>query len=164
MGKSGKTNRAEPSDLKWIDEFPGCAKRLSLKKLPCCIWLKQVFFLNLLFKNSGYLKEIIQLLISAACSHKDTLVRKSCIQVFIKHIKNWCTRPNEDEKVIYEKCGDDFLLHLAMNIFQSIQCPEDLAKKYCLELKVCDVKDLKSIYKSLVERLKMQQNGSMAFR
>lgn len=160
-------------------------------------------------KNSGYLKEIIQLLISAACIHKDILVRKSCVQVFIKLIKNWCTMPNEDEKVpgfrsfiienfaanccfysvlentfelrdahtyalfgeivvaqkvIYEKCGDDFLLHLARNIFPAIQCPKDLAEKYCLELKLCDVKDLKSIYKSLVERLRMQQNGSMAFR
>lgn len=155
------------------------------------------------------MKEIIQLLISAACIHKDILVRKSCVQVFIKLIKNWCTMPNEDEKVpgfrsfiienfaanccfysvlentfelrdahtyalfgeivvaqkvIYEKCGDDFLLHLARNIFPAIQCPKDLAEKYCLELKLCDVKDLKSIYKSLVERLRMQQNGSMAFR
>jgi hypothetical protein len=39
-------------------------------------------------KNSGYLSEIIQLLICAACSHKDILVRKSCVQVFIKLIKN----------------------------------------------------------------------------
>ena len=50
-------------------------------------------------KNSGYLSEIIQLLICAACSHKDILVRKSCVQVFIKLIKNWCTGPNGDEKV-----------------------------------------------------------------
>ena len=26
MGKSGKTNRAEPTDMKWIDQFPGCAE------------------------------------------------------------------------------------------------------------------------------------------
>ena len=26
MGKSGKTNRAEPTELKWIDQFPGCAE------------------------------------------------------------------------------------------------------------------------------------------
>ena len=26
MGKSGKTNRAEPTDLSWIDQFPGCAE------------------------------------------------------------------------------------------------------------------------------------------
>ena len=26
MGKSGKTNKAEPTELKWIDQFPGCAK------------------------------------------------------------------------------------------------------------------------------------------
>ena len=26
MGKIGKTNRAEPTDLKWIDQFPGCAE------------------------------------------------------------------------------------------------------------------------------------------
>ena len=26
MGKSGKTNRAEPTDLNWIEQFPGCAE------------------------------------------------------------------------------------------------------------------------------------------
>ena len=26
MGKSGKTNRAEPTELGWIDQFPGCAE------------------------------------------------------------------------------------------------------------------------------------------
>ncbi|KAH9298639.1 hypothetical protein KI387_030321, partial [Taxus chinensis] len=163
----------------------------------------------LLPNNFGYLNELIQLLISAACGHKDILVRKACVQVFIKLIKNWCTRSNEDEKVpgfrnfiiqnfaaaccfysvidttfdfrdahtitlfgdivcaqkvIYEKCGDDFLLHLAMNIFPATQCPQDLAEQYCLELQRSDVKVLKDIYKSLVERLRMLQNGIMAFR
>ena len=26
MGKSGKTNRAEPIELGWIDQFHGCAE------------------------------------------------------------------------------------------------------------------------------------------
>ena len=26
MKKSGKTNRAEPTELNWIDKFPGCAE------------------------------------------------------------------------------------------------------------------------------------------
>ena len=26
MKKSGKTNRAEPTELNWIDRFPGCAE------------------------------------------------------------------------------------------------------------------------------------------
>jgi len=26
MGKSGKINRAEPTDLSWIDQFPGCVE------------------------------------------------------------------------------------------------------------------------------------------
>ena len=26
MGKSGKTNRAEPTELNWVDQFPGCAE------------------------------------------------------------------------------------------------------------------------------------------
>ena len=26
MRKSGKTNRAEPTELNWIDQFPGCAE------------------------------------------------------------------------------------------------------------------------------------------
>ena len=26
MKKSGKTNRTEPTNLSWIDKFPGCAE------------------------------------------------------------------------------------------------------------------------------------------
>ena len=26
MGKSGRTNRSEPTELKWIDQFPGCVE------------------------------------------------------------------------------------------------------------------------------------------
>ena len=26
MKRSGKTNRAEPTELNWIDKFPGCAE------------------------------------------------------------------------------------------------------------------------------------------
>eukprot|EP01018_Ginkgo_biloba_P004887 Gb_29796 [translate_table: standard] len=160
-------------------------------------------------KSTGYLNAIMQLLLFAACSHKDILVRKACVQVFIKLIKDWCNRSNENEKVpgfrnfiienfaarccvdsvlentfefrdantfalfgeivvaqkvMYEKCGDDFLVHLATKIFPAAQCPQNLAEQYCLELQHNDVKDLKSLFKSLVERLRLQQNGSLVFR
>ena len=26
MGKNGKTNRAEPTELNWVDQFPSCAE------------------------------------------------------------------------------------------------------------------------------------------
>ena len=26
MGKSGKTNSADPTELNWIDQFPGCVE------------------------------------------------------------------------------------------------------------------------------------------
>ena len=26
MGKSGKVNRAEPTDVSWIEKFPGCVE------------------------------------------------------------------------------------------------------------------------------------------
>ena len=26
MGKSGKVNRAEPTDISWIEKFPGCVE------------------------------------------------------------------------------------------------------------------------------------------
>ena len=26
MGKSGKTNRVEPTDVSWIEKFPGCVE------------------------------------------------------------------------------------------------------------------------------------------
>ena len=29
MKKSGKTNRAEPTDLSWVDNFPGCVELFS---------------------------------------------------------------------------------------------------------------------------------------
>ncbi|XP_074565913.1 exportin-T-like [Curcuma longa] len=39
----------------------------------------------------GCLDVIIQLLLITACSHKDILLRKMCVQIFVKLIKDWCT-------------------------------------------------------------------------
>ncbi|KAJ0007649.1 hypothetical protein Pint_29138 [Pistacia integerrima] len=160
-------------------------------------------------KSRSYLDPIMQLLLSTSCNHKDYLVRKACVQIFIRLIKDWCVRPYGEEKVpgfqsfiievfardcclysvldksfefgdantlvlfgeivtaqkvIYEKFGNDFLIHLVSKDFPSACCPHDLAEQYCQKLQGSDFKALKSSYQSLIEKLRLQQNGSLVFR
>ncbi|KAK8618711.1 hypothetical protein V6N13_132693 [Hibiscus sabdariffa] len=68
------------------------------------------------------------------------------------------------QKVIYEKFGDDFLVHFVSKGFPSVHCPQNLAEQYCQKLKGSDVKALRSFYQSLIEHLRHQQNGSLVFR
>ncbi|XP_076954936.1 exportin-T-like isoform X1 [Bidens hawaiensis] len=49
-------------------------------------------------KSQVYLDPMMQLLLFTSCNHKDLVVRKACVQIFIRLIKDWCTKP---EKVIY---------------------------------------------------------------
>ncbi|XP_062187227.1 exportin-T-like [Phragmites australis] len=44
-----------------------------------------------------YLETIMQLLLFTSCSHKDILLRKACVQIFVKLIKDWCT--NSEDKL-----------------------------------------------------------------
>ncbi|OAY36407.1 exportin-T isoform X2 [Manihot esculenta] len=160
-------------------------------------------------KSRGYLDSLMQLLLYAACNHKDILVRKSCVQIFNRLIKDWCAKPYGEEKVpgfqsfiieafatncclysvldksfdfqdantlvlfgeivqaqklLYEKFGNDFVLHFVSKGFPSAHCPQDLAQQYCQRLQGSDFKALKSFYQSLVENLRLQQNGSLVFR
>ncbi|KAK9101542.1 hypothetical protein Scep_024972 [Stephania cephalantha] len=136
-------------------------------------------FLSL--KSRVYLDPLIQLLLHTSCSHKDILVRKACVQIFIRLIKDWCARPNVEEKVpgfqnfiietfaincclysvldksfefrdantlvlfgeivvaqkvMYEKFGDEFLVHFVSKAFQTAQCPQELAEQYCQKLQI----------------------------
>ncbi|KMT04827.1 hypothetical protein BVRB_7g169980 [Beta vulgaris subsp. vulgaris] len=50
-------------------------------------------------KGRVYLDPIMQLLLYSSCNHKDITVRKACVQVFIRLIKDWCTSPYGEEKV-----------------------------------------------------------------
>ncbi|KAF9615080.1 hypothetical protein IFM89_021651 [Coptis chinensis] len=50
-------------------------------------------------KSIVYLEPITQLLLYTSCSHKDILLRKTCVQLFIRLIKDWCTRSQGEEKV-----------------------------------------------------------------
>ncbi|PSR96202.1 Exportin-T like [Actinidia chinensis var. chinensis] len=160
-------------------------------------------------KSRGYMDPMMQLLLHAACNHKDMLVRKSCVQIFIKLIKDWCSRPFGEEKVpgfqsfvieifatncclysvldksfefhdahtlvlfgemvlaqkvMYEKFGNDFLVHFVSKGFPTAGCPQDLAAQYCQKLQGNDIEALKSFYQSLIENLRLQQNGSLVFR
>ncbi|KAG6395676.1 hypothetical protein SASPL_141800 [Salvia splendens] len=160
-------------------------------------------------KSTPHLDLMMQLLLYNCCNHKDIIVRKACVQVFIRLIKDWCAGPYGKEmlpgfqrfiietfavncclysvldksfefrdantillfgeivtaqKVMYEKLGNDFLLHFVSKCFPSIHCPQDLAEQYCQKLQGNDVKALKSFYQSLVERLRPLQNGSLVSR
>ncbi|KAM3364786.1 hypothetical protein ACQJBY_014881 [Aegilops geniculata] len=46
-----------------------------------------------------YLETIMQLLLFTSCSHKDILLRKACVQIFVKLIKDWCTTSKADDKL-----------------------------------------------------------------
>lgn len=50
-------------------------------------------------KSRPYLDPIMQLLLYSSCNHKDILVRKGCVQIFITLIKDWCASPYSEEKV-----------------------------------------------------------------
>ncbi|TXG68329.1 hypothetical protein EZV62_003264 [Acer yangbiense] len=160
-------------------------------------------------KSRGYLEQIMQLLVNTSCHHKDYVMRKACVQIFIRLIKDWCSRPFGEEKVpgfqnfmievfakncclysvldksfefgdantlilfgeivsaqkvMYEKFGNDFLVGFVYNNFPSAHCPQDLAEQYCQKLQGNDFKGLKSFYQSLIEKLRLQQNGSLVFR
>ncbi|XP_031386775.1 exportin-T isoform X2 [Punica granatum] len=159
-------------------------------------------------KSRGYLDRLMQLLLYTSCNHRDILVRKACVQIFTRLIKDWCTGPNEEkvpgfqrfvieafatncclqsvldksfefrdantlllfgeivsaQKVMYEKFGDDFLVYFVSRGFPAAHCPQDLAEQYCQKLQGCDIKALKSFYQSLIENLRLQQNGSLVFR
>ncbi|XP_059456969.1 exportin-T [Corylus avellana] len=160
-------------------------------------------------KSRAYLGPMMQLLLYTSCNHRDILVRKACVQIFITLIKDWCARPSGEEKVpgfqkfiietfatdcclyslldksfefrdantlvlfgeivlaqkvMYEKFGDEFLIHFVSKGFPAAHCPQDLAEQYCLNLQGNDIKALKSFYQSLIENLRMQQNGSLVFR
>ncbi|XP_024970588.1 exportin-T [Cynara cardunculus var. scolymus] len=160
-------------------------------------------------KSRVYLDPMMQLLLYTSCNHKDLVVRKACVQIFIRLIKDWCARPFGEEKVpgfqsfvieafatncclysvldksfefrdastlvlfgeivlaqkvMYERFGNDFLLNFVSKGFLAAHCPQDLAEQYCQKLQGNDMKSLKSFYQSLIENLRVQQNGSLVFR
>ncbi|XP_064968406.1 exportin-T-like isoform X3 [Musa acuminata AAA Group] len=158
----------------------------------------------------GYLDAMMQLLLLTACSHKDILLRKLCVQIFVKLIRDWCTNCNGDDKVpgfrsfviekfatncclysvldksfefrdantlvlfgeivlaqkvMYEKLGNDFIIHFVSQGLQAAHCPHEIAEQYYQKLQQAnDAKALRSFYQLLIENLRQQQNGSLVFR
>ncbi|CAI0470706.1 unnamed protein product [Linum tenue] len=56
-------------------------------------------------KSRAYLEPMMQLLLYTACHHKDTVVRKACVQIFIRLIKDWSVGPyGGEEKVPGFQC------------------------------------------------------------
>nr|GMC51927.1 exportin-T isoform X1 [Ipomoea batatas] len=68
------------------------------------------------------------------------------------------------QKVMYEKFGNDFLIHFVSKGLPSANCPQDLAEQYCQKLQGNDMKALKLFYQLLVEKLRHQRNDSTVFR
>lgn len=168
--------------------------------------LSSVYLSN---KSKVYLPPMLQLLLRTACHHKDILLRKACVQIFARLIKDWCTKSYAEEKVpgfqryvvddfakncclysvldksfdfadanthilfgeivmaqkvMYEKIGDDDFLRPFVSNFASAHRNQDLAEQYCQKLRGNDIKALRSFYQSLIETLRVQQNGSVIFR
>ncbi|KAG6478049.1 hypothetical protein ZIOFF_061481 [Zingiber officinale] len=83
-----------------------------------------------------------------------------CVQIFVKLIKDWCTSYNGDDMVpgfrsfIIEKFAINCCLHSVLDKsfdFRDANSTDDL-------------KAMKSFYHLLIENLRQQQNGSLAFR
>ncbi|XP_073105728.1 exportin-T-like isoform X2 [Elaeis guineensis] len=68
------------------------------------------------------------------------------------------------QKVMYEKFGDDFIIHFLSKGLPAVHCPRDLAEQYYQKLQGHDIKTLKSFCQSLIENLRQHQNGSLVFR
>lgn len=68
------------------------------------------------------------------------------------------------QKVMYERFGNAFLMHLMSGAFPSANCPQDMAEQYCQKLQGNDIGGLKSYYQSLIKNLRLQQNGNHVFR
>ncbi|MQL73677.1 hypothetical protein Taro_006011 [Colocasia esculenta] len=49
-------------------------------------------------KNQVYLDVIIQMLLVASYSHKDMIVRKTCVQIFVRFTKDWCDKNDNQDK------------------------------------------------------------------
>ncbi|CAM6105358.1 unnamed protein product [Calypogeia fissa] len=65
------------------------------------------------------------------------------------------------QKVLYKKCGDEFLMHLATKLLPEVHCPPNLAEQYCLHIQRSDLKDLRTFYRPFIEKLRPHENGSM---
>ncbi|XP_018457386.2 exportin-T isoform X3 [Raphanus sativus] len=68
------------------------------------------------------------------------------------------------QKVMYDKFGDAFLMHLLSGAFPSADRPQDLAEQYRQKLQGNDTGGLKLYYQSLIKNLRLQQNGNHVFR
>ncbi|VFQ67039.1 unnamed protein product [Cuscuta campestris] len=155
-------------------------------------------------KCQAYLDTMMQMLLHSCCNHKDIVIRKTCVQIFIRLIKDWCTIQYGEEKVpgfrsfvidafatnccvhsvldksfnfcdansfilfgeivlaqkvMYEKFGNDFIVHFVSKSFSSTRCPQHLTQQYCQKLQGNDMKALKSCYQSIIENLRLQENG-----
>lgn len=40
------------------------------------------------------------------------------------------------QKLLYEKCGNDLLIHLATKVLPAVHCPPNLAEQFCLHIQV----------------------------
>ncbi|XP_051115538.1 exportin-T isoform X2 [Andrographis paniculata] len=58
--------------------------------------LSSIFILP---KAYPYLEMMISLLSYTCCNHKDIVVRKACVQIIVRLIKDWCGDPYREEKV-----------------------------------------------------------------
>lgn len=67
------------------------------------------------------------------------------------------------QKALYEKCGDEFLVHLATVVLPAVHCPANVAEQYCLHLQRSDLKQIKAFLKPVIEQLRPLQNGSLGY-
>ncbi|THG05991.1 hypothetical protein TEA_000249 [Camellia sinensis var. sinensis] len=110
-------------------------------------------------KSRAFLAPMMQLLLYTSCNHKDIFVRKvPGFQNFVieTFATNCCLYSVLDksfelsdantlilfgeivlaQKVMYDKFGNDFLVHFVYKVFPTAHCPQDLVEQYCQKLQV----------------------------
>ncbi|GBG87187.1 hypothetical protein CBR_g44922 [Chara braunii] len=63
-------------------------------------------------------------------------------------------------KTVYLKCGDEFLVHMRSVALPTVHCPDNMADEYCQRLQNSDTRELRSVLKTVIEKLRPLQNGS----
>mmetsp|Transcript_32372 Transcript_32372/g.102951 ORF Transcript_32372/g.102951 Transcript_32372/m.102951 type:complete len:188 (-) Transcript_32372:16-579(-) len=64
-------------------------------------------------------------------------------------------------KLIYERCGDDYLAHLCQVVLPGVQCPPALQQQYVMHLQQDDAKQLKAFMRELAETMRPPGGGGM---
>eukprot|EP00898_Chlorokybus_atmophyticus_P004220 jgi/Chlat1/479/Chrsp103S00979 len=63
-------------------------------------------------------------------------------------------------KLLYQKCGEEYLQHLVTSALPAVNCPPALATQYAVSVQTADLKDLRRFMQHVSEQTRPQANGT----